>query len=129
MKTEDKKIQEIVEREMENLLRYIGKKVIVHGIHDGKKFEEVRTLVDVHSYIYIATLDETVRRRIQFIGPNSGVMKIVDKETGDILYENATLNYNYPKGISSEEKLAHINNLREQKYGTDKYNATNFHIL
>ena len=79
MKTKDITQQEITNKEMKKLSQYLGKKIIVHGIHEGRKFEEVRTLVDINPYVYIATWNGTIRRRIQFIGPNSGILKITEK--------------------------------------------------
>lgn len=53
-----------------------------------------------------------------FIGFTQGIVKVTDKTTGELLYENTDLKYSNENTSPIE-----VNMLREEKYGTSKFNV------
>ena len=75
----------------DNLNKYIDKKIKVEYLWDNKLIEEKDTLESFSSFGNL----QLGKRTIPFIGKASGVVKIIDVETGSVLYnnENITLEY------------------------------------
>lgn len=115
--------QKIAEAEMQNLLAHMGKEVTVNGILYEETFEHTRVLTEVVPYCHIEIWDGMMTVHNSFIGLSGGITKITEKETGMVLYENPTFVSPERCVFNDEEKLAHMNKMREEKYGTTEYNA------
>jgi len=120
-----KEKQKTVAVEMQLLSNNTEKEIIIHGSINGKHFEYIRLLKKVIPYSHIETRDGLLTSDHPFIGKCGGITKITEKETGNILYENTTLTF--PESIwDDEKKFAHMNKMKEEKYGTDEYNIQTF---
>ena len=114
--------QNIVENEMQNLVKNKFKVVIVNKVFHDKNIEIVGILEDVLPFINITVFNGNTREYEPFIGECNGISKVTERDTGLVLYENTTLNFN-PKTWDKDLLFARRNNLRVLKYGTDKYNS------
>lgn len=110
--------------EMDLLLSKVGEVVVVEILEEQHSKSEKGKLIEVVPYKAISIKESILQTDIPFIGI-CGILKITEEKTGVILYENTVLNFE--KKIfkdTDEEVLKEINKLREAKYGTNEFAAT-----
>lgn len=114
-------IQKIITEEIKNLSANIGKKVIWSKY--SNEVESIGILREVNPYKNVLIWDGICTNIEPFVGAFDGITKIVEEQTGKVLYENTTLKYSTKNSFDDTAVLAEMNMLRQAKYGTDKYNA------
>jgi len=115
--------QKIVEDEMSNLLGNIGKKVTVNTLSNKEGKVHNGILGSVQPYKYIGLKQGGWGGNLPFIGAFEGITKITEKETGNVLYENTTINFSEKNVFDDNAVLAEMNKLREIKYGSTNFNS------
>ena len=99
----------------------VGADIVVEILYSNNKhttFERgiLGEIIPYDRIELLVPLDDPID--VCFIGFTQGIVKVTDKATGELLYENTDLNYSNENTSPIE-----VNMLREEKYGTSKFNV------
>ncbi len=108
-------------KEMVLLENSVGADIVVEILYSNNKnttFERgiLGEIIPYDRIELLVPLDDPID--VCFIGFTQGIVKVTDKATGELLYENTDLNYSNENTSPIE-----VNMLREEKYGTSKFNV------
>ena len=103
-------------KEMEALEKAVEKEVIVSLIKDGHPTQYSGELIRVIPYSLVVVPCGQGTSYVPFVGTNIAITKIVEKESGNVLYENDTV---FPE---EEWSFDQMNLYRTEKWGNSRHN-------